>query len=66
MRHEDALRQSVQRLRAERFEDLPAGLVDEILDIEAAHVEERDVALDKVTTAIHGAAKLQVAKSSEK
>ena len=42
----------VEEIRAERFSDLPAGLVDEIIRIEAAFVEDRVTAVTKIAALI--------------
>jgi hypothetical protein len=46
------IRQTVERLRAERYAYLPASLVAAILDIEAAHVEDRGRAAGKLNAVI--------------
>lgn len=46
------LREAVEDLRARQFVDLPRELVESILDIETAHVDDRDVAVDAVRAAI--------------
>jgi hypothetical protein len=52
MRQTEALRDAVQNLRAQKFEQIPAELVDTILKIETEHVANRDVASEKVAAAI--------------
>jgi hypothetical protein len=48
----DDLRTAVDELRAERFPDLPADLVERLLQIEAAHVEHRGPAPRLIDAAI--------------
>jgi hypothetical protein len=50
----DDLREVVEELRAERFPELPAALVAEILGIEAEHVEDRGPAPRLVEALIDG------------
>ncbi|HEY3548851.1 MAG TPA: hypothetical protein VGK17_22490 [Propionicimonas sp.] len=46
------LRETVQRLREQDFNQLPADLVDAILDIEAANIDDRGRSREFVTRAI--------------
>ncbi len=52
MRHGDALRNSVEDLRAEKFPQLDSQLVEEVLSIELERVEDRDEARQQVLKAI--------------
>lgn len=52
MRGTERLLAAVERIRAERFPELPAELVEHLLMIESAHMENRDVAKAQVQTAI--------------